>query len=234
MVFSNNFFLLVFLPYFFLCYYVATPKYKNAVALIASIFFYAWGAPNFILLLFISLFIDFSFVELIYSSQNKLRKFYLSLSVFINIALLGYFKYANFFVDEFNDLLKLMKMEHIVEWSPVVLPIGISFITFHKLTYVIDTYRNQHQPLKSFSNYLLYIMMFPHQIAGPIVRYSEIADQLENRNNAYTIDNYFTGVCRFIIGLSKKVLIANTLGEVADKIFSLPILMNFFQQNHYL
>ena len=223
MVFSNNFFLLVFLPYFFLCYAIANSNQKNFVALIGSLFFYAWGAPNFIVFLLISLFVDFSLVELIYSSTNKLRKVYLFVSVFLNIAILAYFKYSNFFVEELNSILKSYKVTNLIEWTLVVLPIGISFITFHKLTYVIDTYRNHHKPLKSFSNYLLYILMFPHQIAGPIVRYGEIAEQLENRTNAFTIDNFYIGVCRFIIGLSKKVLIANTLGEVADSIFLLPI-----------
>jgi alginate O-acetyltransferase complex protein AlgI len=223
MVFSNNFFLLVFLPFFFASYYVSPKKLKNSIALIASLFFYAWGAPTFIFILLFSLLIDFYLVELIHTSNSKRKKYLLTFTVIINIIMLGYFKYANFFVAEFNSMFSFFNVKFNFNWNKVALPIGISFITFHKLTYAIDTYRGKHEPLKSFSNYLLYILMFPHQIAGPIVRYSEIADQIENRDNGYHIDNYFFGAYRFVIGLSKKVLIANTLGEVATKVFDLPI-----------
>lgn len=223
MVFSNNFFLLVFLPFFLATYFLAAKNLKNTIALIASLFFYAWGAPSFIFILLFSLLIDFYLVELIHISENKLKKYFLTITVIINIAMLGYFKYANFFVTELNGLFKVLNFKFNIEWTQVILPIGISFITFHKLTYAIDTYRNQHVPLKSFSNYLLYILMFPHQIAGPIVRYSEIAEQIKHREEAYNIDNYFFGAYRFVIGLSKKVLIANTLGEVANNVFALPI-----------
>lgn len=223
MVFSNNFFLLAFLPFFFLAYYIAPHKHKNLIALIASIFFYAWGAPKFIFGLLISLFVDFHLVNLINTSEAKARKRYLIVSVILNIGLLGYFKYANFFVENVNKLVSTWGAPGIVNFTAVALPIGISFITFHKLTYAIDAYRKVHPPLQKFSDYVLYIIMFPHQIAGPIVRFNEIADQIENRENAYSIDDRLTGVFRFIIGLSKKVLIANTLGNAANIVFAMHI-----------
>ncbi len=223
MVFSNNFFLLTFLPFFLLGYYIAPNKNKNSIALIASIFFYAWGAPKFIFVLLFSLFIDFYLVKLINTAEGKVRKRVLAVSIILNIGLLGYFKYANFFVENVNKLVSNWGAPGIVGWTAVALPIGISFITFHKLTYAIDAYRNVHRPLEKFTDYCLYIIMFPHQIAGPIVRFNEIADQIENRDNAYTIDNRITAMFRFIIGLAKKVLIANPLGNAANAVFALHI-----------
>ena len=221
MVFSNNFFLLSFLPFFLLGYYIAPNKNKNSIALIASIFFYAWGAPKFIFVLLLSLFIDFYLVKLINTAEGRARKRVLVVSIILNIGLLGYFKYANFFVENVNKLVSNWGASGITNWTAIALPIGISFITFHKLTYAIDAYRKVHRPLEKFTDYCLYIIMFPHQIAGPIVRFNEIADQIENRDNAYTIDNRITGMFRFIIGLAKKVLIANPLGNAANAVFAL-------------
>ena len=222
MVFSNNFFLLAFFPLFFLAYYVAPNKLKNLVALAASIFFYAWGAPKFIFVLLFSLFIDFYLVRIINTSEGKLRKRILTLSVILNIGLLGYFKYANFFVDNLNAVLTQFGAGSLY-WTSVALPIGISFITFHKLTYAIDAYRNVHKPLDKFGDYALYIIMFPHQIAGPIVRFNEIADQIENRDAEYTVDNRLAGMFRFVIGLAKKVLISNPLGKAANAVFAMNV-----------
>ena len=221
MVFSNNFFLLSFLPFFLLGYYIAPNKNKNSIALIASIFFYAWGAPKFIFVLLLSLFIDFYLVKLINAAEGRVRKRVLVVSIILNIGLLGYFKYANFFVENVNKLVSNWGAPGITKWTAIALPIGISFITFHKLTYAIDAYRKVHRPLEKFTDYCLYIIMFPHQIAGPIVRFNEIADQIENRDNAYTIDNRITGMFRFIIGLAKKVLIANPLGNAANAVFAI-------------
>ena len=223
MVFSNNFFLLAFLPLFFLAYYISPNKYKNLIALTGSLFFYAWGAPKFIFVLLFSLFIDFYLVKAIYNSTGKFSKRILTLSVILNIALLSFFKYANFFVENVNDLVSFWGAKGIVNWVNIALPIGISFITFHKLTYAIDAYRKVHKPLEKFSDYILYIFMFPHQIAGPIVRFNEIADQIENREKEYNIDNRLNGMFRFVIGLSKKVIISNTIGAVANTIFSMQV-----------
>ncbi len=222
MVFSNNFFILSFLPLFFLAYYLAPNKHRNLIALLASLFFYAWGAPKFIFVLLLSLLIDFYLVKQINETQGKASKRALSITVILNIGLLVYFKYANFFIENTNAMLHSFGAKP-VDWTTVALPIGISFITFHKLTYAIDAYRRVHKPLDKFGDYVLYIIMFPHQIAGPIVRFNEIADQIENRDSAYTIDNRLDGMFRFVKGLSKKVLIANPLGNAADAVFALQI-----------
>lgn len=221
MVFSNNFFLLAFLPFFFLAYYIAPNNNKNLIALIGSLFFYAWGAPKFIFVLLFSLFIDFYLVKIINNNEGKSGKRALTISILLNIGLLAYFKYANFFVENVNELVSHWGAKGIVKWTAVALPIGISFITFHKLTYAIDAYRRVHKPLEKFSDYVLYIIMFPHQIAGPIVRFNEIADQIENRDKAYSVDDRLAGMFRFVIGLSKKVILANPLGKAANTIFAL-------------
>jgi alginate O-acetyltransferase complex protein AlgI len=223
MVFSNNFFLLSFLPLFFLAYYISPNQFKNIIALIGSLFFYAWGAPKFIFVLLLSLFIDFYLVKFIYHGTGKRKKTILIISLVLNIGLLAFFKYANFFVENVNGLVSNWGAAGICNWVQIALPIGISFITFHKLTYSIDAYRNIHPPLEKFGDYVLYIFMFPHQIAGPIVRFNEIADQIENRDSEYTIDNRLSGMFRFIIGLSKKVIIANPLGAVANAVFTMQL-----------
>ncbi len=223
MVFSNNFFLLAFLPLFFLAYYISPTKFRNLIALAGSLFFYAWGAPKFIFILLISLFLDFYLVKAVFNSIGKQRKGALIISLVLNIGLLSYFKYANFFVENVNSLVSNWGAKGIVNWVAVVLPIGISFITFHKITYAVDAYRKVHKPLEKFSDYVLYILMFPHQIAGPIVRFNEIADQIENRESKYTIDNRLNGMFRFVIGLSKKVIIANPLGSAANAIFAMQL-----------
>lgn len=144
------------------------------------------------------------------------KKILLTFSIFLNVGLLAYFKYANFFVENINDVLTTLGF-HSFEWVNVVLPIGISFYTFQTLTYSIDVYRGIRPPLSKVSDYLVYILSFPQMIAGPIVRFNTIASQIEERNE--TIDDRLIGFFRFIIGLSKKVLIANVMGAQADIIF---------------
>jgi alginate O-acetyltransferase complex protein AlgI len=154
------------------------------------------------------------------STLLKAKRILLGISVLINIGLLAYFKYANFLVENFNEILSLLGYEPI-NWASVALPIGISFFTFQKLTYSVDVYRKVHTPLKRVTDYAMYILMFPQLIAGPIIRFNEIADQIENRRAFETIDAKLLGFFRFVVGLSKKVLIANVLGEQVDKIFSM-------------
>lgn len=221
MVFSSTIFLLYFLPIFLVVYYLADKKYKNYVALAASIFFYAWGAPKFIFVVLGSVIADFYIVRMMYDSTNiKRKRLCLSLSVILNLGLLVYFKYSNFFVENINIILQAFGLKTF-HFAKLVLPIGISFFTFQKFTYGIDVYRGKYKPLEKVSDLALYILLFPQLIAGPIVRYSEIADQLHNREKYETIDNKLLGFYRFIIGLSKKVLIANVVGAEADKIFSM-------------
>lgn len=151
------------------------------------------------------------------SEKTRTRKILLFLSVFINLGLLLYFKYSNFFIENVNRILSILGDGNI-KWTNVLLPIGISFYTFQTLTYSIDVYRKVHVPLKKVTDYFLYIMCFPQMIAGPIVRFSSIADQITSRSE--TIDDRLAGFYRFAIGLGKKVLIANVMGAQADLILN--------------
>ncbi len=220
MVFSSSLFLLYFFPIFLIVYYLLPRVAKNPFALLASIFFYAWGAPVFVFVVLGSIVLDFYLVKLMDKKSGSAKGWLLAASMTLNIGLLLYFKYANFFVDNANDILTSLGM-NAVHWVRIALPIGISFFTFQKITYAVDVYRKVHAPLKLVSDYALYILMFPQLIAGPIVRYNEIADQLVDRSANENIDNRLTGFFRFVIGLSKKVLIANVLGEEVDIIFAL-------------
>lgn len=222
MVFSSSLFLLYFFPAFLIAYYLLPKKFKNIFALLASILFYAWGAPDFIFIVLGSILIDYYIVDIMHKSTlRKARRILLGISVVLNVGLLAYFKYANFLVDNFNVMLNWMGLEA-AGWAHIVLPIGISFFTFQKLTYSVDVYRKVHAPLKKVWDYALYILMFPQLIAGPIVRFNEIADQIEGRRKYETIDAKLLGFFRFVVGLSKKVLIANVLGEQVDQIFAMP------------
>jgi alginate O-acetyltransferase complex protein AlgI len=219
MVFSSALFLLYFLPVFLLAYYLVPRKIKNVTLLVFSLGFFAWGAPDFIFIVLASIIFDYYLVGQIPSASGRKRKTLAVLSVILNVGLLGYFKYANFFVENLNTLLESAGMET-ADWTAVALPIGISFFTFQKITYMVDTYRGVHKPFSRITDYAVYILMFPHLIAGPIVRFNEIADQIADPNRNMTVENRFTGFFRFVIGLSKKVLIANVLGETADVSFA--------------
>jgi alginate O-acetyltransferase complex protein AlgI len=221
MVFSSIVFLLFFLPAFLLTYCLVSKKYKNAVVLIFSIFFYSWGAPKFIFAILGTTLLDFHMVKWMSSSQNQLqRRLLLALSICVNLGLLFYLKYANFFIENANSMLSIIGCKNI-QWTKLALPIGISFYTFETITYVVDVYRRVHKPLNKFWDYQLYIILFPKLIAGPIVRYTDLADQIIDRSENDTPDNRLIGFYRFAIGLAKKVLIANYLGLQADAIFKM-------------
>lgn len=223
MVFSSSLFLLYFLPVFLLLYYIVKDEYKNFVILAGSVFFYAWGAPIFIFVLLGTTFVDFHFVKFMAASSTKLRKNLLLLcSLTINVGLLFYFKYANFFIDNINSLFVAVGIGEIPLLN-VIMPIGISFYTFETVTYVVDVYRGVTKPLRNFWDYQTYIILFPKLIAGPIIRYNEIADQITDRKAYETAEHHLMGFYRFIIGLAKKVLIANVMGAKADEILSMDI-----------
>jgi alginate O-acetyltransferase complex protein AlgI len=154
----------------------------------------------------------------LHESEGIKRKLFLIISLLLNTGLLCYFKYSNFFIENVNLVLNNIGVKQ-VEWTAVVLPIGISFFLFETLTYSIDVYRRVHAPLKSVFDYFTYILLFPKLIAGPIVRFHEIADQISDRSTFENTENRFLGLTRFIIGLAKKVFIANTMGKLADDIF---------------
>ncbi len=219
MVFSSVIFLTFFFPVVFAIYYLLHNNAKNVFLLIASIVFYMWGAPKFIFAILFTTTLDFYLVKTLYnSSTEKKRKLFLILSLCLNVGMLFYFKYCNFFIDNANSILHLFT-EKQIHWTKIILPIGISFYTFESLTYVIDVYRRIHKPLNNFWQYQMYILMFPKLIAGPIIRYHEISDQITGRLGKENADDFLTGFFRFVIGLSKKVLIANTMAAVADDVF---------------
>ena len=219
MVFSSTLFLFYFLPGFLLLYYAVPVRFKNAVALLASLGFYAWGGLNFLALFLASVVVNFGLIRYMDATPERWKqRIFLLLSIVLNVGMLFYFKYANFFLDNASAV-RTYFGGPALSWEKVVLPIGISFFTFEKLTYTIDVYRGVNKPLKSFWDFLLYIMLFPKMIAGPIVRFHEIAGQLTDRTAFDTMDQRLAGAFRFVLGLAKKALIANILGEQADLIF---------------
>ncbi|OYT14854.1 MAG: sugar acetyltransferase [Bacteroidetes bacterium 4572_77] len=218
MVFSSIIFILFFLPAFLIAYYIAPRIIKNYVLLVFSLVFYAWGAPSFILFLVPSTLINYFLVSLMNNSKGLKAKIYLSLNVSVNLGLLFYFKYANFFLENVNYIRDWIQVPA-VEWNPIILPIGISFFTFQSITYSMDVYRKIHLPLKNPFNYMLYIMMFPQMIAGPIVRFIDIADQISARKEKW--EDFLYGFNRFALGLAKKVLIADVLGKEVDRIMAM-------------
>ena len=210
MLFSSIPFLYYFLPAVMLLYFIAPKKLKNAVILLSSLFFYAWGEPKYVILMVVSITIGYILGLLIEKFRGKTAsKLFLALSVLFSIGALGYFKYADFFISNFNAATGLS-----VPLLRIALPIGISFYTFQLLSYTIDVYRGDTPAQKNPVTLAAYISLFPQLIAGPIVRYSDVAAQLENRTHTFAKTS--DGIRRFIIGLSKKILIANALGELCD------------------
>lgn len=206
MLFSSIPFLYYFLPLVLAVYFLVPRGLKNAVLFASSLLFYAWGEPRFCLFMLLSILQGYVFGRLIEKNaeNRKWSKIFLTASVLLSLGLLGYCKYADFFISSLNAVtglsLKLLR---------VALPIGISFYTFQILSYVVDVYRGDVPAQKSFLKLGTYIAMFPQLIAGPIVRYAEIAPQLDERET--TFEDIAAGAGRFVIGLSKKVLLANVL-----------------------
>jgi alginate O-acetyltransferase complex protein AlgI len=215
MLFSSMTFIYVFMPILCVIYFVLPKKFNNTVLLIASLTFYAWGEPRFLLVMLFTILINYVVGILIESSSNRSsfqNKFVLTVGILLNLSILGYFKYFNFIVENIGYVFKVN-----FDLVKVVLPLGISFYTFQSLSYLVDIYRGEAKAQKNIFKLALFITLFPQLIAGPIVKYQEICDQLDNRKVYF--DDLIYGVKRFIIGLSKKMLIANTCGEIADKIF---------------
>ncbi len=222
MVFSSTLFLFYFLPLFLILYYLSPTKYKNHTLLFASIVFYSWGGPVFIFVILFTTSLDFILVKQIEKSvSKKQKKIFLCISLFVNLGLLFVFKYLYFFTNNIDALLSLTGSPAI-RMSKLVLPIGLSFFTFESLTYVIDVYRGDYKSLKSFKNYLTYILLFPKLIAGPIIAYNKIGWQIESvrKTNA---EMRLAGFLRFIFGLAKKVLIANVIGETVEELYKLDV-----------
>ncbi len=221
MVFTSVIFLLIFLPLFLLVYHLVPHRAKNMVALVSSLIFYIWGAPLFFWLLIPLLVTNFYIVQRMEKATEKpkFRKSLLWVSLVINLGTLAYFKYANFFVENINALLSSMGLSAL-PWVEVLLPIGISFFTFQSITYTLDVYWGRHRALEKVQDYLLYILLFPQLIAGPIIRFNTIADEIKDRRQNFTTDYKLKGLYIFVIGLAKKVLIANQVGAQVDQIFA--------------
>ncbi len=210
MVFSSLVFLLRFLPVTILLYMIAPNiRIKNIVLIVASLIFYAWGEPVWVILLICSSLIDFVCGGLAGKYRNTARgKLFMIISLVLNLSLLGFFKYGNFFIDNVNALFGVS-----IPDSGISLPIGISFYTMQTISYTIDAYRGKVKVQKSFLNFLLFVSMFPQLVAGPIVRYEDIEDQLADRR--ITLQDIYSGIMRFVLGLAKKTLIANYAGSLA-------------------
>lgn len=210
MVFSSITFLFYFLPIVLIIYYLIPNKYKNIVLLISSFIFYFYGEPKNIYIMILSILATYIFGILIDKyKKTKYSKIFLILSIFINIGLLIYFKYADFIIKNVN-----LWLSNKIDLIHVILPIGISFYTFQLISYIVDVYRGEAKVQKNIIKLATYISLFPQLIAGPIVRYTTIENQLENRE--YNMKNFSIGVRRFIIGLGKKVMIANVMGNLIN------------------
>lgn len=224
MVFSDLFFLFVFIPAFALCYFIAniidrkllstlthrSCLSKNIIIVLFSLIFYGWGEPIYVFLMIFCVLINYITGLNIDRCKNKSRKTAFIIGLICNIAILGVFKYADFFAQILCDIgIPVSKPN-------ISLPIGISFYTFQSISYLIDVYRNESPAQKHFGNLLLYISMFPQLVAGPIVRYDTIAREINDRN--VSLNDFSEGVYRFLIGLGKKVIIANQFSEVADQL----------------
>ncbi len=220
MLFSSMIFLWFFLPLVFCSYYLIDKRFKNILLLISSIIFYAWGGVSYSLIMLFAIIINYIFALLIDKAIEynnlKNKKIYLALCIIINLSILGYFKYTNFIISIINSL----SQNKIIELTNIVLPIGISFYTFQALSYVIDVYRGHNKAQKNIFNLALYISFFPQLIAGPIVKYHDIENQILNRNES--LENIFYGIKRFIYGLSKKVILANMFALSCDEILKQP------------
>ena len=204
MLFSSITFLYYFLPIVLLTYFLTPTKYKNIVLFISSLFFYAWGEPTYIILMLVSISVGY-FFALGMNRFLKYRKIIFILSLVITLGFLFVFKYTNFFITNINTLFHVA-----IPFAQISLPIGISFYTFQIVSYLIDVYRKEVEEQKSFLHLATYISLFPQLIAGPIVRYKDVALELAHRSHSF--DKVYEGIRRFMLGLGKKILIANTMG----------------------
>ena len=220
MVFSSTIFLFWFLPLCLFMYFIIQNKYKNSVLLFFSLLFYGWGGFEMLAIVLTSIISNYFIGQFIQNSKSPINsKRYLTLGIIINLSILIYYKYANFFIDNYNTVAPHFGYNTVLI-DKILLPLGISFYTFHGISYIIDVYRKDAIAQKNPFDLALYFSFFPQLIAGPIVRYKDIHLQLTNRN--IDVSLFAEGIKRFIIGLAKKVLVANLIGRVPEQIFALP------------
>lgn len=215
MVFSSMTFIWIFLPILLFVYYISKEKYRNIILLFFSLIFYSWGEPKYIVLMLISILVNYIFGRILDKcNKKKNKKIVLIVSIVFNLGLLVYFKYFNFIATNIDNIIG----QNVIPNKNIVLPIGISFYTFQIMSYIIDLYRGGIKVQKNLLNLALYISFFPQLIAGPIVKYKDIDEQLQKRT--VTIEKFSNGIKRFVYGLAKKVIFANTLAYIADTIFN--------------
>ncbi len=219
MLFSSALFLFLYLPAFLIVYYLLPARWHNAFLFAGSLLFYAWGEGPIVAVLLLSAFVNFMAGRLIERGQRRAG---LWLSLVGSLSLLFYFKYSNFAVDSLRNLADLLGLSvgSSMAIAQISLPIGISFYTFQGISYTLDIYWGRIRANRSFLDFGTYVAMFPHQIAGPIVRYADIAPELAHRH--VTLQKFGLGAERFICGLAKKVLLANTFASLADTVFNAP------------
>jgi len=236
MVFSSISFLFFFLPAFLLIFHLLKPKLKFVFLFLSSLFFYFWGENILVWILLTSTGIDYLAGLFIAEgfrkkeilkldpglSRTRKQKIGLTISIISNLCFLGYFKYSNFFIDNFISFIHHAGIDSLISehTAKIALPLGISFYTFQSMSYTIDVYRGKVAATGNFIKFAAYVTMFPQLVAGPIVRYSDIEGQISNYK--IRLDDFISGIKRFIIGLAKKVIIANTMASVADTVFALP------------
>lgn len=214
MLFSSMVFIFVFLPIVAILYYISPRRFRNLILLVSSIIFYAWGEPVYVFIMLATILINY--IGAIIVDKIKVmpyKRLALTLTILADLSILFYFKYFNFFAQNINKYL-----HGNIDFIHVIMPIGISFYTFQAISYVADVFTGEVKAQRNIEKLALFITFFPQLIAGPIVKYHDICEQIENRRE--TIKDFILGLKRFIIGLSKKIIIANTLAEIADAIFS--------------
>lgn len=218
MVFTTHIFVFYFLPIFLLIYYKLPNQWRNLWITLASYVFYGWWEPWFVSLMLFTTVMDFIWGQVITrpGATQAQRKMAVVACVITNLSLLGFFKYYVFVAENLNALLAMVGTRPFAVMQ-VVLPIGISFYTFHSLTYIIDLYRGDARTAKSLSGFSAFVALFPTLVAGPIIRYKTLAEQLRQRD--HTANRFASGICIFVVGFAKKILLANPCGQVADAVF---------------
>ncbi len=216
MLFSSYSFCIIFLPLLVVIYYIIPEKWRNYLLLLVSLFFYAWGGPKYLLVMLLSIGVNYGAGLLLdrFRDLSVCRKWIIAAAIVLNLGLLGYYKYTDFMIGNVNAVFHTE-----IPLRQIILPIGISFYTFQGLSYVFDIGRNKGKVLKNPLKLALYLSFFPQLIAGPIVRYETIATQIDHR--VVDIEKINAGIFRFVVGLSKKVILANFIGELATYCFSM-------------
>ncbi len=218
MVFSSLIFIFIFLPLVLVSYYIVPKRFKNTIILLASLIFYAWGEPVYVLLIIVSILINYFGALLIrkYISDKEKSKFIFITVLLIDISVLFFFKYYGFAIESLGSILGVN-----LQVKSIALPLGVSFYTFQQISYIADIYMQRVKPQKNLIDFAAYITMFPQLIAGPIVNYNDIYKQLANRKES--ISKFGEGVQRFIIGLGKKVILANNIGLIWSQVKEIPL-----------